>query len=168
MEDHRDMAKRGYSRDEVLRQIAEREARHRAYIRPQRTFADIVVTFYPPEAMPRRPAPSLNVRHLLRPTLPHPDLSPILDRARIPGLHLELSRDTDGKPVDLLEIHGDIAKRAERLEELLWSLVPEASHLRGNVGAFDAGGRQMSHPLALTQLLVGYHAVKAAMGIRAY
>ena len=163
----RDMAKRGYSRDEVLRQIAEREADTQAYIRPQRTFADIVVTFYPPEGHAEETGAHLNVRHLLRPTLPHPDLSPILDRGAHSGLHLELSRDTDGKPVDLLEIHGDIANaRAERLEELLWSLVPEASHLRGNVGAFDAGGRQMSHPLALTQLLIAYHMVKAALGER--
>ena len=35
---------------------------------------------------------------------------------------------------------------------------------------FDAAnnGANKSHPLALTQLLVGYHAVKAAMGVRAY
>jgi len=36
----------------------------------------------------------------------------------------------------------------------------------------DGEGRRAkgakSHPLALTQLLVGYHAVKAAMGTRAY
>ena len=49
----RDTAKRGYSREEVLRQIAEREHDTQAHIRPQRTFADIVVTFYPP-AGPRR------------------------------------------------------------------------------------------------------------------
>jgi phosphoribulokinase len=161
----RDTAKRGDDRERALQQIAEREADTQAYIRPQRTFADIVVTFYPPDGHAEETGAHLNVRHLLRPTLAHPDLSPILDRGAHPGLHLELSRDTDGKPVDLLEIHGDIANaRAERLEELLWSLVPEAGHLRGNVGAFDAGGRQMSHPLALTQLLIAYHMVKAAMG----
>jgi phosphoribulokinase len=163
----RDMAKRGYGREQVLRQIAEREPDTQAFIRPQRTFADIVVTFYPPDGHAEETGAHLNVRHLLRPTLPHPDLSPILDRGAHSGLHLELARDTDGKPVDLLEIHGDIAStRAERLEELLWSLVPEASHLRGNVGAFDAGSRQISHPLALTQLLIAYHMVKAALGER--
>ena len=41
------------------------------------------------------------------------------------GLHLELLRDNDGKPVDMPELHGDIAApKAERLEELLWSLIP--------------------------------------------
>jgi phosphoribulokinase len=62
----------------------------------------------------------------------------------------------------VLEIRGDIADaEAERLEELLWSLIPEAGHLRANVGAFDGSGRT-SHPLALTQLLIAYHMVKAA------
>ena len=108
------------------------------------------------------------MRHILRPTLPHPDLSPILERGSSSGLHLELARDTDGKPVDVLEIHGDIPKgKAERLGNLLWSLIPEASHLRANVGALESGGPKMSHPLALTQLLIAYYMVKAAMGERA-
>ena len=65
----------------------------------------------------------------------------------------------------MLEIHGDIADdRAEELEELLWSLIPEAGHLRANVGTFDDGHRAVSHPLALTQLLIAYHLVKAAAG----
>ena len=165
----RDMAKRGYAREEVLRQIAEREADSRAFIRPQRAFADIAVTFYPPAGHAGESGAHLNARHLLRPTLPHPDLGPILDRGGRPGLRLEPSRDADGKPVDVLEIRGDIADAdAERLEGLLWSLIPEAGHLRANaVGAFDGAGGQTSHPLALTQLLIAYHMVKAAMGERA-
>ena len=86
-------------------------------------------------------------------------------------MHLELARDRDGKPVDVLEINGNISdNRAERIEDLLWNLIPEAGHLRDQVGRFDAAnnGVNKSHPLALTQLLVGYHAVKAAMGVRAY
>jgi phosphoribulokinase len=164
----RDCAKRGYAREQVIKQIQDREADTRAFIRPQRTFADIVVSFHQPEGHAEEIGAALNVRHLLRPTLPHPDLEPILDRGAKSGLHLSLSRDTDGKPVDLLEIAGDIpSARAERLENLLWSLIPEASHLRANVGAFDSGGSKMSHPLALTQLLVAYHMVKAALGERA-
>lgn len=160
----RDMANRGYTREQVVAQIAERENDTQAFIRPQRTFADIIVTFYPPAEQAEETGAKLNVRHILRPTLPHPDLSPILERGANSGLLLELSRDTDGKPVDMLEIHGSIARgRAERLEDLLWSLIPEASHLRANVGKFD-GGAQMSHPLALTQLLIAYHMVKAALG----
>jgi phosphoribulokinase len=161
----RDMGKRGYTREQVLGHLAEREHDTRAFIRPQRTFADIVVSFYPPPDRAEETGAQLNVRHILRPTLPHPDLSPILDRGLNSGLYLELSRDTDGKPVDVLEIQGDIAKaRAERIENLLWSLIPEASHLRANVGAFESERREMSHTLALTQLLIAYHMLKAAMG----
>ncbi len=73
--------------------------------------------------------------------------------------------------MDVLEISGNISdNRAERIEDLLWNLIPEAGHRRDQVGRFDAAnaGVNKSHPLALTQLLVGYHAVKAAMGVRVY
>jgi len=162
----RDTAKRGYSPEEVVRQLKEREPDTAAFIRPQRTFADIVIRFFPPEAHAEETGAKLNVRHILRPTLPHPDLSPILEQGSSSGLHLALSRDTDGKPVDVLEIAGSVPDaKAERLENLFWSQIPEASHLRANVGAF--GGLKISHPLALTQLLIAYHMVKAAMGERA-
>jgi phosphoribulokinase len=159
----RDTTKRGYSQEQVLRQIREREPDARAFVRPQRAFADIVVSFYPPAGHAEEAGPHLSVRHLLRPTLPHPNLKPLLDRGAHARLRLEPARDADGQPIDRLEIHGDIPRAyAERLEELLWSLLPEASHLRANVGTFE-GGQQVSHPLALTQLLIAYHMVKAAM-----
>ena len=60
-------------------------------------------------------------------------------------------------------------QRAERIEDLLWNLIPEAGHLRDQVGQIDvANGARKSHPLTLSQLLVGYHAVKAAMAARVY
>ncbi len=163
---HRDTTKRGYTPEQVLKQIEERHEDTEKYIRPQRTFADIVITFYRPEGQAEETGAHLNVRHILRPTLPHPDLTPILDGNPNGGIRLELARDIDGKPVDLLEIMGDIPEgRAKRVEDLLWSLIPEASYLRENVGEF--GGREISHPLALTQLLLAYHMVKAAQGIYA-
>ena len=103
--------------------------------------------------------------------MPHPDFGPLFDGSSNAGLRLELARDRDGKPVDVLEINGNISdQHAERIEDLLWNLIPEAGHLRDQVGRIDAtnGSAPKSHPLALTQLLVGYHAVKAAMGVRAY
>ena len=109
----------------------------------------------------------LNARHILRPTLPHPDLTPILEAGGKKGLRLELARDIDGKPVDVLDISGDIEdKRAQGMEDLLWSLIPEAQHLRQNVGHYidDKNRPAMSHPLALSQLLITYHMVKAALG----
>lgn len=166
----RDTAKRGYTAQQVLEQLRRREQDSADYIRPQRTFADIVVQFYPPAGQAEETGAHLNVRHTLRPTLPHPDLSPVLDLGVRNGLRLELSRDIDGKPVDVLEIAGDIdTRRAKAMEELLWGLIPEAQHLRERLGEFiDADNETaISHPLALSQLFITYHMVKAAMGVHA-
>jgi phosphoribulokinase len=166
---HRDTSKRGYSKDQVLASLDKRKDDSPSFIHPQRTFADIVIRFQRSKGANGSDA-QLDVRHILRPTLPHPDFTPLFDGSSYAGLHLELARDRDGKPVDVLEINGNISdKRAERIEDLLWNLIPEAGHLRDQVGRIDvANGARQSHPLALTQLLVGYHAVKAAMGVRAY
>lgn len=163
----RDTAERGYTEDEVHAQLKRRADDRLDFVVPQRTFADMVVGFKPPSDNSDETGAHLDVRHILRPTLPHPDLSPILEAGAKGGLRLELSRDIDGKPVDVMEIHGDIDdRRARAMEDLLWNLIPEAAHLRENVGAFmdDHNNRAMSHPLALSQLLVTFHIVKAALG----
>ena len=165
---HRDTTTRGYTKEAVLAQLGRREGHSANFIHPQRTFADIVIRFQR-AAGANGSDTRLDVRHILRPTLPHPDFSPLFDGSSNAGLHLELARDRDGKPVDVLEIDGNISdQRAERIEDLLWNLIPEAGHLRDEVGRIDIANGAKSHPLALTQLLVGYHAVKAAMDIRAY
>jgi phosphoribulokinase len=163
----RDCAQRGYSEKDLALSLERRAPDSQAYILPQRTFADIVVRFAPPEELPGECGDHLNARHLLRPTLPHPDLGPVLDAGGKSGFRLALARDTDGKPVDVLDISGDIEpRRAKAVEDLLWSLIPEASHLRAPLGQYvDQDGQPaQSHPLALSQLLVTYHLVKAALG----
>ena len=129
---------------------------------PQRTFADIVIHFQKPQGANGSDT-QLDVRHILRPTLPHPDFSPLFDGSSNAGLRLELSRDRDGKPVDVLEINGNISdQRAERIEDLLWNLIPEAGHLRDQVGRIDvANGSPRSHPLALTHR-ASYRAARSA------
>jgi len=166
----RDTTKRGYTEAQVLDSLKKREQDSADFIRPQRTFADIVVQFYPPTDQAEETGAHLNVRHTLRPTLPHPDLSPVLDLGVRNGLKLELSRDVDGKPVDVLDIAGDIdTRRARAMEELLWGLIPEAQHLRDHLGEFtdEHNEKAISHPLALSQLFITYHMVKAAMGVHA-
>lgn len=167
---NRDCGKRGYTEQEVLNSLKKREADSPAYIWPQRTFADMVVQFIRPENNSTESGAHLNVRHTLRPTLPHPDLSSILESGIPNGLQLELKRDIDGKPVDVLEIPGNISDDgAKKLENLVWSLIPEAQELQANVGKFmDAENMShMSHPLALTQLLIAYHMVMASAGVHA-
>ncbi len=165
---HRDVAHRGYSREQVLASLEKRKDDSPTYIHPQRVYADMVIRFLRPKG-PTADNARLDVRHILRPTLPHPDFSPLFDGAGNGGIFLELARDADGKPVDVLEISGTISdERAEKIEDLMWDLIPEAGHLRETLGAIDmAEGVGTSHPLALTQLLVAYHMVKAAMGVHA-
>lgn len=161
---HRDTTKRGYTKEAVLASLEKRKADSPAFIQPQRTFADIVIRFQSPES--GSDDAHLDVRHILRPTLPHPDFTSLFETDSN-GLHLELARDVDGKPVDVLEIDGTIPDdHAAKIQNLLWDLIPEANHLRSQLGQVD-GSSTASHPLALTQLLVAYHMVKAALGVHA-
>jgi phosphoribulokinase len=163
----RDTSKRGYTVKQVKASLAKRVDDSINFIQPQRMFADMVVRFHPPQGQSKETGAHLNVRHTLRPTLPHPHLSPILDAGIKNGFRLELARDIDGKPVDVLEISGGINyKRAKSMEDLLWNLIPEAQHLRENVGEYTDNKNKsaISHPLALSQLMITYHMVKAALG----
>ncbi|MCA1909503.1 MAG: phosphoribulokinase [Magnetospirillum sp.] len=160
----RDCAQRGYSLDEARQSMERRAEDSAAHIQPQRSFADIVVRFAPTT----EDSSLLDARHLLRPTLAHPDLGPVLDAGGKGGFQLALARDSDGKPVDMLDISGRIEpRRAKAVEDLLWSLIPEASHPRAPLGRFtDTEGQdRTSHSLALSQLLITYHLVKAAFGL---
>ena len=70
----RDTAKRGYSVEEVLSDLERRERDSARFIRPQRAWADVVVRFYTDAGVaPGEANGHLNVRLVLRPTIPHPD-----------------------------------------------------------------------------------------------
>ncbi|MHB8254320.1 MAG: phosphoribulokinase [Acidiferrobacter sp.] len=163
----RDTQKRGHTAEAVIKEMKLREADSDAFIRPQRKWADMVICFWPPETDKEETGSHLNASLVLRPTLPHPDLSDVLEHGGN-GIHMELDRDM-GLPVDRLEIDGNISdEKAKRLEDLLWRRIPgEYHHLRHD-GIGDivgtTGEKLKSHPLALTQLLVAYHLLKAASG----
>ena len=167
----RDTSKRGHSPEAVRKEMQSREADSEAFIRPQRKWADMVICFYPPPEHQEETGGHLNASLILRPTLPsHPDLSEVLEEGGNEGngLRLVLDRDMD-LPVDRLEIAGSISdQKAKRLEDLLWSYIPgEHHHLRREgIGTITGttGETLKSHPLALTQLLVAYHLLKAASG----
>jgi phosphoribulokinase len=150
----RDCSRRGYRTDEVLAELDRREPDSEAFIRPQRHHADIVVSF--------RPGPSGNPEELdahlfLRETLPHPDLSDVVDRGAADGL--TLTEQPGGKE---LCVPGTIpAEHAAELEEAMWDRMHFASHLREQrLGEFVIGTElHRSHALALTQLLILYHLV---------
>lgn len=169
----RDTRKRGYNEEQVIDQLRQREPDSEAFIRPQRKWADMIVSFYPPkEEDMGEDNPLLNANLILRPTIPHPELSTILsDRGSDLGeaIRLGLSRDM-GKPVDILEIDGHAnMEQVRELEKIMCSEVPylgKFCSLEGNqeLGKLTGttGETIQSYPLALTQLMITYHMLKAA------
>ncbi len=160
----RDTTKRGYTPEQVLAEWQRREADSCNFIRPQRKYADIVVHFYPPaSALPEAPdKKNLNVRLVLRPTIPHPDLSYLVDRDGSTGVRLLLGRD-EGRPVDFLEIDGDVAaQHAGEVENAIWQHLPALRPVSEEMfGEYqDRSTMRHSPPLALTQLLIAYHLLR--------
>jgi len=167
----RDTRKRGYSEAEVIEQLRKRESDSENFIRPQREWSDIVVSFYPPSDEPEESNTELNVRLVLRPTIPHPDMTKILHLSNSDGnaVRLELERDM-GKPVDVLEVDGHAtSNQVLEIERMLCNDIPDLlpyCSMQGNpdIGKLigTTGETLQSYPLAITQLLISYHMLKAA------
>ncbi len=167
----RDTRKRGYNDEQVLEQLRKREPDSEAFIRPQRKWADAVISFYPPNNESQQNDLLLNVRLILRPTIPHPNFTNILNaEGNHLGSAIRLGLDRDmSKPVDVLEVDGHATQAQVReLERLLCNEVPylgQFCSLEGNqeVGSVTTttGETLQSYPLALTQLLIAYHMLKA-------
>ncbi len=168
----RDTRKRGYSEEQVREELNKREPDSEAFIRPQRQWADVVVSFYPPQEGSNQDELLLNVRLVLRPTIPHPDFWQILntsDGHLGSAIRLELDRDM-GKPVDVLEIDGHAtASQVVELERMLCNEIPYLGKFcsldtNPSIGKLigTTGELLQSYPLALTQLLITYHMLKAA------
>jgi len=134
---------------------------------PQRTYADMVVSFYPPGDEPDESGERLNVRHILRPTLPHLDLAPVLQAGADHGFMLELARDIDARPVDALHIFGNLNdQQADEMENYLWSLIPNEPSQHPELGIYkdNTNTPRHSHTLALSQLLITHYLLNAALG----
>jgi phosphoribulokinase len=155
----RDCADRGYSREQVLSELARREPESAAYIRPQRQWADICIRFAPIEG---RAAGPLSAELLLRPTVQHPDLSGVLTDDDRRTVHLKLIRDGDGRPVDALHIHG-YAPRVDAtiVEKAIWEQLSRrhCTAMPETLGGVAGGGR--SEALAIAQLLLVWHLLEA-------
>ncbi len=172
----RDTLKRGYSEAQVLAELQKRESDSEQFIRPQRTWADLVVSFDPPANESEETTAHLGVRLVLRPTISHPDLSQILagnSSDRISTIRLTLDRDM-GKPVDVLEIdaHATI-EGVKTLARMICADLPELHsvcdlEINPNLGQITGttGETLQSYPLALTQLLITYHMLKATQKYR--
>ena len=162
----RDTSKRGYTAEQVLAEMEKRESDSRNFISPQREFADIVVRFHPENGVGSDQADAhLNVHLVLRPTIPHPDLTYLANHTsgQAAGIRLELGRDC-GRPVEFLEVDGGVSREhAAELEDTIWKHLPDLRPLRADqFGDYNYGTEvRHSDPLALTQLLITYHLLRA-------
>lgn len=155
----RDTAERGYSPAQVDAELARREPESAAFVRPQRGHADVVVRFAPIPGRADPPGTPLSAELVLRPTIRHPDLAGVLDVSRT--MHLKLSRDTDGRPIDALHVHGYVpAEDSRTLEKAIWALLDRPGAVPDGLGVLGPGTR--SEPLAITQLLLLSHLLDAA------
>ncbi len=156
----RDSTKRGYSEQEVLRELDIREPDSEAYIRPQRSHADIEVSYFPDPSSEFRQNDDahLNVRLTLHGTLHHPDLSQIIDEDRSGCVRSTLGRE-EGRAVEYLEIDGSIPDEPARALErgILDHLDASGAASPADIGQYSDSRAEQSHPLALTQLLLVYH-----------
>ena len=150
----RDCSRRGYTTDQVLAELDRREPDSKAFIRPQRARADMVVRRMPSEQDPF----VLDAELTLRDGLRHPDLTPFAE-------------ESDGE-ITLTERHGECVlfipgmldrERAAAIEESIWDRMHFASHLRSEqLGEFRVGTDvHRSESLALVQLLILYHMATA-------
>jgi phosphoribulokinase len=163
----RDCSRRGYTTNQVLSELDRREPESEHYIRPQRDAADMVVRFSPPPGSEDDPdATHLDAHMLMRPGLPHPDLSDVVGEDDDQGLSLVGQNGEQD-----LRVPGRLEPAiALELEEKIWEHMHFASHLRSErLGEFTIGtDLHRSDSLAIVQLLVLYHLVtaraKIAMG----
>jgi len=151
----RDTKKRGYTAEDVHTELDRREAESAEFIRPQKSNADIVVRFGPIPSRVDPPDTPLSAELMLRPTIRHPDLTGILDATSRRTIHLKLTRDEHGRPVDTLHVHGYAPPEdAHVVKKAIWSSLGVEAELPTTLGML--GDDVRSEPLAITQLLTLY------------
>ena len=158
----RDTTERGYSPEQVLAELERREPESAAFIRPQRQWADIAVRFAPVAGRGEPRGTPLSAEILLRPTIQHPELAHVLTDDDRRTVHLKLIRDSDGRPVDALHIHGYAPREDSRIvEKAIWEQLSfdRGTALPDTLGEYLPGKR--SEALAIAQLLLLWHLLEA-------
>jgi len=158
----RDCSRRGYTTDQVLAELDRREADSESFIRPQRRYADMLVSFLPPEGESRQEQMHLDAELTLSDGLHHPDLTPFVNGGP-DGLTLVELRNSR-----VLRIPGRMDQdHAAAVEEAIWERMHFATHLRARrLGEFTIGtDLHRSESLALVQLLILYHLVTAKAAV---
>ncbi len=156
----RDTSKRGYTEQEVLDDLDRREPDSEAFIRPQKSRGDIVVSFRPSEDSDQD---HLDAVLTLREGLPHPDLSVVVEAGGDDGITLD-EKSTEKR----LFIPGNVDRdRGAAIEEAVWDRMHFASHLRTErLGEYTVGDEvHRSESLAIVQVLILYHLVTAKAAV---
>ena len=153
----RDTTKRGYTEEQVLAELDMREPDSEAFIRPQRSRADIVVSFQPGV---QDDPDHLDAVLTLRDGLPHPDLSSLDEDSGRDAIEVE-QRASERR----IRIPGEIDRdRGAAIEEAIWEQMHFARHLRTEQLVLFAVGTDEAHrseSLAITQVLILYHLLTA-------
>lgn len=159
----RDTTKRGYTEEQVREELGRREPESKQFIRPQRSYADIVIRFSHIEERGETPDDPLSATLLLRPTINHPDLTSVLGDDTRQAMHLKLSRDQDGKPVDSVHIHSYAQPAVtKKVEQAMWDQLGLDEPVPQSLGMIED---VRDEPLALTQLLLLFHLMQAQAGL---
>ena len=75
--------------------------------------------------------------------------------------HLKLIRDSDGRPVDALHIHGYVPREDSRIiEKAIWAQL-SLDHGKALPDTLGMVGGGRSEPLAIAQLLLLWHLLEA-------
>ncbi|MBE3598772.1 MAG: phosphoribulokinase [Limnochordaceae bacterium] len=183
----RDVAQRGYSVAQVIRQVVERQDDLRRYILPQARYADMVVRFYPPPGYFGKAGaggsagnghgaetpPDLHVRLTLRRSAPAPGVAEAIARAaaldqehhgtRRGAGGVRIQRGAEGGET-MVEVDAGLDGHvAAPLVRDLASMLPIDPRATEEMGVFLAGGRdpKHSHSLLITQLAIAWQMVAA-------
>ena len=171
----RDTSKRGYTPEQVRSSLEKRINDSRDFIQPQMSDADILVNFHRPNDLAEETGGHLNVRLMLRPTLPHPNLNELVECEEngTNGSICTSYQRQDDWLIEALDISGKISdQKATEVEDLIWTRLQERStklkeYRPDQYGSYtDGADTRVSHPLALTQLLVAYHMLLAREELR--
>jgi phosphoribulokinase len=155
----RDCGERGYTPDQVVADLERREPESAEFIRPQRAYADIVVRFRPVEGRNDPPDTPLSAELVLRPTIEHPSLEPVIGDDKSRAFHVKMMRDDDGRPVDGLHVHGHASREESRvIEKAIWDALGHREPVPDSLGELQPGNR--SEPLAITQLIILCHLLR--------
>ncbi|HEX7737898.1 MAG TPA: phosphoribulokinase [Ktedonobacteraceae bacterium] len=171
----RDSTSRGYTVEQVRQQIADRRRDSYLYIQPQKRFADMIVRFSRGNLYYQtRSLEHLNVRMIQPEHAPRIDLADLIEPS-VSDIQPPLrtfQAEYNGMLSNTLEIDAGIThEKASELEDRIWEHMAEASSLRPDrldqLGLFYVGNDlRQSDPLALTQLILLYHVVRARHRMR--